>query len=265
MPISLGLSINTSRRNRTVAAGFSTEAQDYFDRLDTASDTTYTPYKQPLANYIDGLVALGGAYWTTMETAASFVGVGLEGCLVPLKSGMPTLTNNGFVIGDLNVLTGLLGDTSSSLSTGWSPSSVGQNDFSYSVYCTGTPTINWLAGAGQTGTGASNIETDGDIRCNGSPQQATGNAPVSGSMTGASRSVSTGFDWVSAGASGTATSTSQTPTVRTLLLFGRTSDLDDTPGNFSDPRIATYHAGPALNLATLESLQATLISEIAAI
>ena len=66
-----------------VYSGFSTEAQSYFDRLDTASDTTYTPYKQPLANYIDGLVALGGAYWTTMETAASFVGVGLEGCLVP--------------------------------------------------------------------------------------------------------------------------------------------------------------------------------------
>jgi hypothetical protein len=84
-------------------------------------------------------------------------------------------------------------------------------------------------------------------------------------MTGASRSVSTGFDWVSAGASGSATRTSETPTVRKLLLFARSQDASDTPNLYSDPRIATYHAGPALNLATLESLQATLISEIAAI
>jgi hypothetical protein len=34
---------------------------------------------------------------------------------------------------------------------------------------------------------------------------------------------------------------------------------------FSDVRMATYHAGPALNLATLEGLQDILITEIAAI
>jgi hypothetical protein len=56
----MNLSSIIAARHRAVA-GFSTEAQDYFDRLDTAGDTTYTPYKQPLANYIDGLVALGGA------------------------------------------------------------------------------------------------------------------------------------------------------------------------------------------------------------
>jgi hypothetical protein len=33
----------------SAGGAFSAEAQDYFDRLDTAGDTTYTPYKQPLA------------------------------------------------------------------------------------------------------------------------------------------------------------------------------------------------------------------------
>ena len=47
--------------------------------MDTAGDTTYTPYKQPLANYIDSLVTLGGAYWDDMLSATSFVGVGIQG------------------------------------------------------------------------------------------------------------------------------------------------------------------------------------------
>ena len=67
------------------SSAFSAEAQDYFDRLDTAGDTTYVDYKQPLANYIDSLVALGGAYWDDMESAASFVGVGIQGVTVPSK------------------------------------------------------------------------------------------------------------------------------------------------------------------------------------
>ena len=80
---------------------FSAEAENYFSRLNGAGDTTYTAYKQPLANYIDSLVALGGAYWDDMESAASFVGVGIQGVTVPLKSTMTALTNNNFVAGDL--------------------------------------------------------------------------------------------------------------------------------------------------------------------
>ena len=62
---------------------FSAGSQNYFNRLNGAGDTTYTAYKQPLANYIDSLVALGGAYWDDMESAASFVGVGIQGVTVP--------------------------------------------------------------------------------------------------------------------------------------------------------------------------------------
>ena len=118
-------------------AAFSAEAQDYFDRLDTAGDTTYTPYKQPLANYIDSLVTLGGAYWDDLESAASFVGVGIQGVTVPLKSTMTALTNNNFVAGDLNQLTGLKGDKSTKLiNTNVAGNSVSINDVSFSCYTT---------------------------------------------------------------------------------------------------------------------------------
>ena len=92
--------------------GFSTEAANYFSRLVNAGDTTFLAYRQPLANYIDSLVALGGAYWDDMKSAASFVGVGIQGITVPLRDGMTVPTQNNFVAGDLNQLTGLKGDGS---------------------------------------------------------------------------------------------------------------------------------------------------------
>ena len=92
------------------SAPFSPEATNYFSRLDAAGDTTYVDYKQPLANYIDSLVTLGGAYWDTMESSTSFVGVGIQGVTVPLRNGMTVPTNNNFVADDLNQLTGLKGD-----------------------------------------------------------------------------------------------------------------------------------------------------------
>ena len=133
------------------SSAFSAEAQDYFDRLDTAGDTTYTTYKQPLANYIDSLVTLGGAYWDDLESAASFVGVGIQGVTVPLKSTMPTLTNNNFVAGDLDPLTGLLSDGSTKyLATGLTGTDLSQNDHSFSVYASSGATTGFLGGTYST-------------------------------------------------------------------------------------------------------------------
>jgi len=81
------------------------QAQDYFDRLDTAGDTTYTTYKQPLANYIDGLVS--SVTWTNLYSSASFAGVGIQGVVVPLKSGAPVITNHNLLVGDLSQTDGL--------------------------------------------------------------------------------------------------------------------------------------------------------------
>ena len=62
------------------SSAFSAEAQNYFDRLDAATDTTYIPYKQPLANYIDSLVTLGGAYWDDMLSSCILCGCRYTGC-----------------------------------------------------------------------------------------------------------------------------------------------------------------------------------------
>ena len=238
---------------------FSEEAQNYFNRLNGAGDTTYTAYKEPLANYIDSLVALGGAYWDDLESAASFVGVGIQGITVPLRDGMTVPTQNNFVAGDLNTLTGLLCNGSTKrISTNTNQSNYAQNDTSVSTYRTET-----VSGTNPFyfGTNLSNgFGARGSFitACYGA-QAVTGSASTTVGLLGLSRSASTGYDYRSNGTTGTRTTASVTPAAGNLDIFAINGT---TSGSF---RLATYHAGTALNLATLEGLQDTLISEIAAI
>jgi hypothetical protein len=259
----MNLSAIIATRHRAVA-GFSTEAQDYFDRLDTAGDTTYTPYKQPLANYIDSLVTLGGAYWDTMESAASFVGVGIEGILVPLKSTMPALSNNNFIAADLDQVTGLKGDASLKyLSTGALDDSTAQDDVSLSVWVTDNVAVDnlyWIgsqrlaqrSGANNTGLKFSARTTSSSF-VNPSPDLVDG-------FIGQTRTVGTDFDWFINTNSGNFVKASTAPLGLGISVFAYGAGT-----NPNASRIATYHYGPALNLATLQALQSTLLTEIAAI
>jgi len=245
-------------------APFSPEATNYFSRLDAAGDTTYVDYKQPLANYIDSLVSLGGAYWDTMESSTSFVGVGIQGITVPLRDGMAVPTNNNFVVGDLDQLTGLKGDASTKyIDTNWDHGTSSQDDFSASVFPTTTTTTGYFFGAGRSGAdGVSNMSAVANCRNHAVTQKSGYSNSLAGNISGSSRSSSTGFNVRSAGTDFAATITSQAPVSRNFFIFSRTLDGSDTAETLTDARLATYHAGPALNLATLEGLQATLLSEI---
>ena len=235
------------------SSAFSAEAQDYFDRLDTAGDTTYTTYKQPLANYIDSLVALGGAYWDDMLSATSFVGVGIQGITVPLRDGMTVPTNNNFVAGDLNQLTGLKGDGSTKrIDALPNMSGFSQDDVSMSAYQTELLTDNWLAGSHNLYIRRASFSTT----CFSAAQ--TGSFPTLG-LSGTSRSSSAGYTYRTNGIDEAKTATSEAISDSVFSVVGWRGAF------FSNGRLATYHAGPALNLATLEGLQDTLITEIAAI
>jgi len=245
---------------------FSEEAQNYFNRLNGAGDTTYTAYKQPLANYIDSLVALGGAYWDTMESAASFVGVGIQGVTVPLRDGMTVPTQSNFVAADLDQLTGLKGDAATKLiNTNVAGNSVSINDVSFSCYTTerGTSGRQYLSSfdkqvlqAGftipqrftfkaQSGT-AVNIDSTTD----------------SVGFIGLSRDNSADFDCYVMDREVTQVEASSDTGTTDFSLF---AFRPLAPTGYNNCRISTYHIGPALDLATLEGLQDTLISEIAAI
>ena len=245
------------------SAAFSAEAQNYFSRLDAAGDTTYVDYKQPLANYIDGLVALGGAYWDTMLSACSYVGVGIQGITVPLRAGMTVPTQNNFVAGDLDVLTGLKGDASTKyIYTGKSTNDLLQDDHSMSVYLTGsreTGANRYISGDNSDLTILGN--TAGfRSRSAAATLDTNGAATTEADLVGISRNNSSNYNW-KYNSSGTNTRTSSAITTENINVFASGS----FDANKTAARLATYHVGPALDLATLEALQDTLITEIAAI
>ncbi len=248
----------------SAGGAFSAEAQNYFDRLDTAGDTTYVDYKQPLANYIDSLVALGGAYWDTMESAASFVGVGIQGITVPLRDGMPVITENNFVAGDLNQLTGLKGDASTKyLSTGVLDNDVGQNDYSMSSWVTDPVYLDnayWMGSARIAHRSSSTSSVVKFSTNNNSSSQINVTPDTADNFIGQVRTVGTEYDWFINTNSGNFVKASLAPTGLGISVFAYSAG---TSPNAS--RIATYHYGPALDLATLQGLQATLLAEIAGV
>ena len=262
----MNLSAIIAARHRATA-GFSTEAQDYFDRLDTAGDTTYTAYKQPLANYIDSLVALGGAYWDDMLSAASFVGVGIQGVTVPLRDGMTVPTNNNFVAGDLDQLTGLKGNGwSKSLDLGLNNNDFTLGDASFGVYITETDTsLNEYIGTGNVANRSSlgsrffnsNIETFNANQC---PAILEVIAAYPIGFYATSRSSGAAYSRLINGTTSVRSAAASTPGADPVSVFSGGGNAF-----WSSARLATYHAGAALDLATLEGLQDTLITEVEAV
>ena len=243
------------------SSAFSTEARNYFDRLDTAGDTTYVDYKQPLANYIDSLVSLGGAYWDDMKSSTSFVGVGIQGVTVPLRDGMTVPTQNNFVAGDLDQLTGLKGNGSTkAIATGITTDDAGTiNDVSISAYLTeqsATPSNRSFIGAQGLVIRETSNTNEVNTKSRNYGSQTTAATLITG-FIGHSRSASASY---TLRLDGSSTALSQAATVVPPTEIG--VFRDSTAGIRTDARLATYHAGPALDLATLEGLQATLLSEI---
>ena len=248
----------------SAGGAFSAEAQNYFDRLDTAGDTTYTAYKQPLANYIDSLVALGGAYWDDMLSSTSFVGVGIQGVTVPLRDGMTVPAQSNFIAADLDQLTGLKGDGSlKSIASGITTDDAGPLiDVSIGTYLTeqsATPANRAFIGAqGLVIRETTNIN-EVNTKSRNFASQTTAATSILG-FIGHSRSANNSYTLRLDGSSTALSQLTTTVSPTEIGLF-----RESTTGGRTDVRLATYHIGPALDLATLEGLQDTLITEIAAI
>jgi hypothetical protein len=199
-----------------------------------------------------------------MLQACSFVGVGIEGIVVPLRSGMTVPSNILFLSADLNQVTGLKGDGSTTyIDTNVAGTSLAQNDASASIYITEAETVAfgyYMGNGTNTTTGACMMVTATNqnyVNINGVSQQLTGVTDVG--FNGMSRNNASNFDYEDS-ASTNYTKTSAAPSANDIFLY-----RSFTQAQLVQARFATYHFGPALDLATLEALQDTLISEIAAI
>jgi hypothetical protein len=242
---------------------FSVAALDYFARV-TAAGGTVT-HRVPVANYIDALVALGGAYWDTMGTHCIFAGVTFPGCFVPLRSGMDVPTNFNFVSGDHNPATGLIGDSSTKyINSNLNGDSFGQNDFSMSVFVhTAKATVPGIyiatgfAGAGSSIIGRPNTENLNHRNRSSTATNAIGVGASTGYI-GSSRNNSANYAFRAAGTTISITQSSQTPFNGNVNIFRSAV----SPFAYSDGRLKAYHIGPAITQSVLEGLQDTLFAAI---
>jgi hypothetical protein len=243
---------------------YSNEALDYFGRLGEVNG--FEPiYANPIATYIDALVAQGGSFWGNLRTSCLFAGVRFNGCFVPLRKGMPVPTHN-FTEDQYNIVTGLSGNGATMfINTGVNGNSTAQNNTSLSVYLHSvnhTGNSSAYMGAGASGNGRYTISyTAGGASPTFRVQNSTTDSSGTGSavgLLGVTRSGSTNYSRRSNGGNATVTRASQAPINANMALFRAAIDA----GTFSNARLKTYHFSNSINLATLEGLQNTLFNAI---
>ena len=248
-----------------------TEARAYIEAVRIA-DGSYMERDVQVAinDFITGCKADG--IWSAIKSSCLLMGARtLAGALTPLVGSAPTNVNNGFVSGDYNRETGLVGDgVGKYLDSNRNVNADPQNSFHQSVYVTSAATGSMAyIGAGAAGTGSSQFDyvTGGSGTIGWRNRNGTGITQTSvGSPTGligTSRAASATYTSRVNGTSTGRSSTSQTPHNGNSLVFARNS-ASNVAGLFSDARMAFYSIGESLDLALLDTRITTLYNAIGA-
>lgn len=218
--------------------------------------------RQAFDNFVIGCKA--DSIWTPLKSACILAGARtLTGALVPLIGTAPT--NNNFVSGDYNRVSGLIGDgTTKYLNTNRLDSVDPQNDHHASVYVSQAGGGYYLAG---------NLLINGprainpfvaDIRFWSKSISFTvsGGASATG-MIGLTRTTSTNCTIRVSGANSTQSIATNGNAAANVYLYAR-NGTSDVPAVFSNARLSFYSLGTNLDLAALDARLATLMSDLAA-
>jgi hypothetical protein len=249
-------------------------ATDYLKRLD-AEGARIRMFDKANANLIDALVELGGAYWDTAGTITTLCAKGFDGLTVPLRDGMNVGTPVAFAASDLNVKTGLKGDGSSKyINSNRNNDADGQNDQSMGLFISQTITGNSI-GTGLMGTtespnsailqGGIGNRRDFRSRNNSNFVYTNANWSDTSGYVGMSRSNSSGFDARIDGSTSSTTLTSSAPLAAKLGVFVRLDASANPAAGYLNGGLSAYHIGPALDLATLDGILTTFMSEVDAV
>jgi hypothetical protein len=242
------------------------DAQAYISRVEQADGQLLEwQVRKAYFDFIAGLKA--DSLWASLGAACIMAGARtVAGALTPLRGPMPT--NVGFVSGDYDRETGMVGNASNKyINTNWNNNVNGQNDDHNAVYITTQDTTGTgiaYMGAGVSNTGSNLIGRSGTSPFNVVARSRTSTAhtgTTSGTgLLGISRSASGSYTLRRAGGNETVTQASQTAHNNNLYVFARNNG--GAPDIFSNGRLTWYSAGAALNLATLETRIAQLIADI---
>jgi hypothetical protein len=255
------------QRPRPPAGGaYDTDAQAYITAVEAADGQSLeTAVKDAIDAFVVGCKADG--IWSAIKASCILAGARtLTGALVPLVGAAPT--NNGFVSGDYNRETGLVGNGSSKyLDSGRANNADPQNSQHMGVYVStrGGPagSLQGYIGDLTSGQNGSSYLYD-EVTTSRTAAETTGSLPVNSSFHGISRNASSSYLRRTNGTTTTITllATSETPTTGNIHVFR----LNRTSGNFlyGAHRLAFYSIGESLTLASLDTRITTLMSALSA-
>jgi hypothetical protein len=237
------------------------DAQAYFDAIVAAESSISDINKAAVNAFIVGCKADG--IWTAIKAACFLAGPdSLAGALVPLVGTAPT--NVGFVSGDYNRTTGLIGNASNKyLNSNRNNNADPQDNFAAGIYLTAAGNSGSLGlGAGAAASGASTI---GSFSANVRNRNSAGTGPTLSGFTGycgTSRPSSAGYTRRVNGTTTSVTQTSQTPLNGAIAIFA-TREANANIAAYTNARMSFYHIGESLDLALLDARLATYMSSIA--
>ena len=251
---------------------YDTDALAYIRAVEIADTQELEPAVRDAINaFVVGCKADG--IWSAIKASCILAGARtLTGALVPLVGTAPT--NVGFVSGDYNRETGLVGNGSSKyLNSKRASSADPQNSHHLSMYQ--TEFSDGIAGGLQGSYNGNDNSFDRLITAPiSSVQRILANTRIGSTsvithtanagLVGVSRSAASlvnvrrnqtnvSDDWASA-----------IPNSDDIYVFARNPGLNGTPPSFAAGRIAFYSIGESLDLALLDTRVTTLINAIAA-
>lgn len=195
----------------------------------------------------------------------------LDGALINVISPGSSWINNGFLPGDYNRTTGLIGNgTTKYLNTGRASSADPQNDHSMWTHAT-TPANTFgmcymgaglLSDTGSTGMRVAVTTTNVNFNSRASTANTDTGANAAG-LIGMFRSNSSDFTSIGNGATAVNTRTSQSPNISNV--FDYASGNGGTPTDFSNHRSCMSAMGIAINLVALRVVVNNYIARITAL
>jgi hypothetical protein len=242
------------------------DAEAYVNAVEVADGQRIEdPVRFAINDFVRGCKADG--IWTAIKASCILAGARtLNGALVPLVGTAPT--NNNFVSGDYNRETGLVGDGSTKyLNSNRNNNADPQNSQHLSVFIStqATGAINgiFIAAGDFLTAGSSSLQTAGSNTIMSARSRNSLGGAYTAKVTGffgKSRSISASFDYRFSSATGTTSSTSETPVNDNIFVF-RGNAAFPSPAN---ARLAFYSIGESLDLALLDARVTALINAFAA-
>lgn len=241
-----------------VRDSFDPDAQAYIDAVEAAdTEPLEAEVARAITRFVKGCKQDG--IWDAIKASSILAGARtLTGALVPLVGTAPT--NNGFVSGDYNRKTGLIGNGSSKyLNSNRANNADPQNNQHLAVYATtlGAVATGYIgSGAGATAGISQIYVTAGNVFASRSQTSSVyGGSIQATGLLGISRSASGSYSARNNGSTTTVTTTSQTPNTANLLVYNI-----PTLSYYSDGRLSFYSIGEAIDLAKLNNRVTTLMN-----